>query len=117
MGLPSRNPFGWYLVLFAGLYAGFGVQSPYLPSLLQEHGLTAEAIGTVLAAGAAIRLFAGPTAGRVADLLEAPRLVFAACAAAAAVAAIGYAPARGFWPLLVVTLVQAVALAPLAPLC
>ena len=54
MRLPSHNPFGWYLVLFAGLYAGFGVQSPYLPSLLQEHGLAAEAIGTVLAAGTAI---------------------------------------------------------------
>jgi PPP family 3-phenylpropionic acid transporter len=117
MWLPSHNPFGWYLVLFAGLYAGFGVQSPYLPSLLQEHGLTAEAIGTVLAAGTAVRLFAGPIAGRIADLLDAPRLVFAACAGAAALAAIGYAPATGFWPLLAVTLVQAMALAPLAPLC
>ena len=27
MRLPSRNSFGWYLVLFAGLYAGFGVMS------------------------------------------------------------------------------------------
>jgi MFS transporter, PPP family, 3-phenylpropionic acid transporter len=117
MRLPSHNPFGWYLILFAGLYAGFGVQSPYLPSLLQEHGLAAEAIGTVLAAGTAIRLFAGPTAGRIADLLDAPRLVFAACAGAAAFAAIGYGPANVLWPLLAVTLVQAVALAPLAPLC
>ena len=70
-----------------------------------------------MAAGTAIRLFAGPTAGRIADLLDAPRLVFATCAGAAALAAIGYAPAYGFWPLLAVTLVQAVALAPLAPLC
>ena len=31
-----------YLLLFAALYAGFGVQSPYLPSLLQAHGLYRE---------------------------------------------------------------------------
>jgi len=37
-----------YLLLFAALYAGFGVQSPYLPSLLQAHGLQPEAIGIVL---------------------------------------------------------------------
>src|SRR5437868_2049630 len=45
-----------YFLLFAALYAGFGVQSPYLPRLLQEHGLRAETIGVVLAAGTAIRL-------------------------------------------------------------
>src|SRR5947207_6173796 len=105
-----------YLILFAALYAGFGVQSPYLPRLLQEHGLDPEAIGTVLAAGTAIRLAAGPAAGRLADRLDATRLVFAGCAAAAALAAIAYVPAHGFWPLLIVATVQAAALAPLAPL-
>jgi PPP family 3-phenylpropionic acid transporter len=105
-----------YLVLFAALYAGFGVQSPYLPRLLQEHGLGAEAIGVVLASGTAIRLAAGPVAGRIADRLDAARLVFAGCAAVAALAAFGYLPAAGFWPLLGITLLQASALAPLAPL-
>src|SRR3981189_1582980 len=47
-----------YLLLFAALYAGFGVQSPYLPLLLQAPGLRAEAIGIVLAAGTGIRLSA-----------------------------------------------------------
>ena len=105
-----------YLLLFAALYAGFGVQSPYLPSLLQEHGLRPEAIGIVLAAGTAIRLAAGPTAGWLADRLDAARIVLAGCAAFAAIAALGYLPAAGFWPLLTVTLLQASALAPLAPL-
>ena len=40
-----------YLLLFAALYAGFGVQSPYLPSLLQEHGLRPGG-GAVLVTGA-----------------------------------------------------------------
>jgi len=35
----------------------------------------------------------------------------------AALAALGYLPATGLWPLLMITLLQALALAPLAPLC
>src|SRR5829696_5500071 len=116
MGLAARTLLLAYLALFAVLYAAFGVQSPYLPSLLKEHGLQAEAIGVALASGTAIRLAAGPAAGRLADRLGLPRLVLAGCAAAAAVAALGYLPAHGFWPLLAVSLLQAAALAPLAPL-
>ncbi|HEX6443253.1 MAG TPA: MFS transporter [Stellaceae bacterium] len=116
MAISLRGALFAYLLLFAALYAGFGVQSPYLPRLLQEHGLAAEAIGVVLAAGTAIRLAAGPLAGRIADRLDAARLVFAACAAVAAAAALGYLPAESFWPLLGITLLQAAALAPLAPL-
>ena len=117
MDRPARGALLAYLILFAALYAAFGVQSPYLPRLLQDHGLGAEAIGTVLAAGTAIRLATGLAAGHIADRLDAVRLVFASCAAAAAVVAIFYLPARGFWPLLAVSLAQASALAPLAPLC
>ena len=116
MAISLRGALFAYLLLFAALYAGFGVQSPYLPRLLQEHGLAAEAIGAVLAAGTAIRLAAGPLAGRVADRLDAAGFVFAGCSALAALAALGYLPAEGFWPLLGITLLQASALAPLAPL-
>src|SRR5690348_11790663 len=75
-----------YVALFAALYAGFGVQSPYLPALLKDHGLDAGLIGAVLAAGTAIRLAAGPAAARFADRRAALRPVFAFCAAAAALA-------------------------------
>jgi PPP family 3-phenylpropionic acid transporter len=105
-----------YLILFAALYAGFGVQSPYLPALLGEHGLAPEMIGIVLSGGTAIRLLAGPVAGRLADRPDAARVVFAGCAFGAALAALGYIPAYGFWPLLGIGLLQAAALAPLAPL-
>ena len=117
MDRPSHGALLPYLVLFGALYAAFGVQSPYLPRLLQDHGLGVEAIGTVLAAGTAIRLAAGPAAGYLADRLNIARLVLAGCAAGAALAAMFYLPARGFWPLLAVSLAQASALAPLAPLC
>ena len=43
----------------------FGVQSPYLPSLLDSRSLPPEAIALVLAAGTAIRLVAAPAAGQL----------------------------------------------------
>jgi MFS transporter, PPP family, 3-phenylpropionic acid transporter len=105
-----------FLVLYATLYAAFGVQSPYLPSLLDSRNLPPEAIASVLAAGTAIRLVAGPAAGRLADRLDAPRAVLIVCSAAAALIALGYLPARGLWPLFVIGVIHSAALAPLAPL-
>ncbi|HJU18400.1 MAG TPA: MFS transporter, partial [Stellaceae bacterium] len=56
-----------FLLLYGALYAGFGVQSPYLPALLKDHGLSAGLIGTALSAATAIRILAGPAAARIAD--------------------------------------------------
>ena len=111
-----RSPLARFLALYGALYAAFGVQSPYLPSLLDSHGLPPEAIALVLAAGTAIRLVAGPAAGRLADRRDAPKAVFIACSAAAGLIALGYLPAGGLWPLLIVGVIHSAALAPLAPL-
>jgi PPP family 3-phenylpropionic acid transporter len=105
-----------FLLLFAFLYGAFGVHSPFFPSFLSARGLEPEAIGFVLAAGTAIRLVAAPVAGQIADRLEASRTVLALSIAAAALVALGYLTAWGFWPLLLMGLVSAAALAPLAPL-
>jgi PPP family 3-phenylpropionic acid transporter len=110
------TPFARFLVLFGTLYAAFGVQSPYLPSLLQSRNLLPEAIALVLAAGTAVRLLAGPAAGRLADHLDAPKAIFCVCAAAAALIALGYFPARSLWLLFLVGVLHSAALAPLAPL-
>src|SRR5260370_42495611 len=91
-----------FLALYGALYAAFGVQSPYLPSLLQARGLAPGEIGLVLAAGTAIRLVTGPLAGRLADRRQSPQMVLTVCAASAAALALCYAPAHGLWPLLVV---------------
>jgi PPP family 3-phenylpropionic acid transporter len=104
-----------FLLLFALLYAGFGVSSPFFPSFLGARGLEPEAIGLVLASGTAMRLVAAPLAGRIADRLEASRAVLASSVAAAALISLGYLPASGFWPLFLTSLLSAVALAPLAP--
>ena len=105
-----------FLILYGVLYAGFGVQSPYLPSLLESRNLGPEGIALVLGAGTAIRLIAGPIAGRLADMLDASKAVLAACSAAAALIVLGYLKGIGLLLLFVVSVLQSAALAPLAPL-
>ncbi len=112
----SRLALSRFLILYAALYAGFGVQSPYLPSLLESRDLRPEAIALVLAAGSAVRLVAGPAAGRLADRLDAPKVILSLCSAVAALIALGYLPARGLWLLFAVGVFHSAALAPLAPL-
>ena len=105
-----------FLLLYAALYAGFGVLSPYLPSFLYSRDLRPEAIALVLAAGSAVRLAAGPATGRLADLLDVPKLILSLCSAAAALIVLGYLASRGLWFLLAVGVFHSAALAPLAPL-
>jgi len=112
----SRAALSRFLILYGTLYAGFGVQSPYLPSLLDSRNLRPEAIALVLAVGTAVRLAVGPAAGRLADRLDAPKPILAFCSAAAALIALGYLLAQDLWPLLAVGVFHSAALAPLAPL-
>jgi PPP family 3-phenylpropionic acid transporter len=83
-----------------------------LPSFFESRGISPEEIGIVFAAGTATRLLAAPSAARLADRHNALRLVLAACAAAAAVAALFYLIAGNFQAILLVSLLQAAALAP-----
>jgi PPP family 3-phenylpropionic acid transporter len=112
----SRLALSRYLTLYAALYAGFGVLSPYLPSLLESRDLRPEAIALVLAAGSAVRLAAGPAAGRLADRLDVSKVILSLCSTAAALIALGYLLARGLWLLFAVGVFHSAALAPLAPL-
>ena len=91
----SRPALSRFLILYAALYAGFGVQSPYLPSLLESRDLRPEAIALVLAAGSAVRLVAGPAAGRLADRLDAPKVILSLCSTAAALIALGVSAGAG----------------------
>jgi PPP family 3-phenylpropionic acid transporter len=104
-----------FLALYGGLFAAFGVASPFLPALLVQDGLTPSALGIVLAGGTGIRLLAGPFGGRLADRARRPSLVLAGFTAAAAVIATGYAPARGLPLLFLVSVAHATVLAPITP--
>ncbi len=116
---PDRQTFARFLVFYAALFAAFGVASPFLPGLLQQHGLGAGELGLVLAAGSAVRLVAGPVGGRLADRAtnagRPARIVLVGFTAAAAFVALLYAPARGLVLLMLVSVVHAAALAPLTP--
>jgi PPP family 3-phenylpropionic acid transporter len=105
-----------FALLYGALYLSFGVQSPYFPILLQSRGLGPELIGIVLAANTAMRLVAGPTAGKLADGFDACRTVLTVCALLAAALSSAYVTVSSFWPMLVIATMQAATLAPLAPL-
>ena len=69
----SRSVLYRFLILYGSLYAGFGVQSPYLPILLDNRHLPPETIALALAAGTAMRLMAAQAVARLADRLDAPK--------------------------------------------
>jgi MFS transporter, PPP family, 3-phenylpropionic acid transporter len=104
------------VVLYGLMYAAFGVSSPFLPAFFAARGLTSMQIGTLFAAGTAVRLVSGPLVGRIADRTRALRIALAACAALAVVAALAMLPAHGFAQLLAISLLHAAALTPITTL-
>jgi PPP family 3-phenylpropionic acid transporter len=110
------TPLPRFVVLYFAMYAAYGVASPFLPSFLGSRGLSAEEIGLALGLGTAVRLISAPVAGRIGDLLEALRAVLVVSIALAALVTLGYLGARGFWPILAVSLLHAAALAPMTVL-
>jgi PPP family 3-phenylpropionic acid transporter len=107
---------GKFILLYAAMYAAFGVASPFLPAFLSARGLAPEQLGLLLAAGTAVRLLTAPLAGRVGDLLRALRTVLVFCIALAALVTPGYLAANGFWLLFGVSLLHAASLAPITVL-
>ena len=101
-----------FALLYALMYAAFGVSSPFMPAFFEGRGLAPEQLGILFAAGTAIRLVSGPLGGRLADRTQAPRVVLAACQLLAALVAIGLLSAPSFTPLFLTSLLHAAALAP-----
>ena len=110
------SPLPRFLVLYAALYAAFGVASPFLPAFLESRGLAHEQLGTVLAAGTALRLLASPVAGRIGDLIQGLRRVLVACLALGALATLGYLSVSDFAWILLIYALHAAALAPVSVL-
>jgi MFS transporter, PPP family, 3-phenylpropionic acid transporter len=108
--------FGPFVALYAALFIAFGAFSPFQPALLAQRGLHPEMLSFTLAAGTAVRVLAGPAAGRLADRLAAPRAILCSVTLLAAVAALAYLPLRQPWALLFVAVLQAAALAPVVPI-
>jgi PPP family 3-phenylpropionic acid transporter len=87
--------------------------SPFWPRFFEARGLTADEIGLVFGFGTIVRLIVGPFVGRGADLRRALRLFLGVCAFLSAGAALGLLGVNGFWPLFLIQLCQAAALAPI----
>src|SRR2546422_5204012 len=110
------QPLTRFILLYAAMYAAFGVASPFLPGFISARGLAPEQLGLVLAAGTAVRLLTAPLAGRIGDLIQALRIVLVVCIALAASVTLSYLAAHGFWILLGVSLLHAASLAPITVL-
>ena len=101
-----------FVLLYALMYAAFGVASPFWPRFFETRGMSPEQIGLLLGLGTIVRLIAGPVAARVADRLQKLRHVLAAAAALAACLAFGLPWVGGFWTFLIVRLCHEAALTP-----
>jgi PPP family 3-phenylpropionic acid transporter len=110
------SPAARHALLYAAQFFAFGVILPFLPAVLAARGLDAAEVAVVLATGSAVRLVAGPLAGRLADALAAPRAILALAAGIAALAGAGFLLAAGFVLALVTHLLLSVGLAPVVPL-
>ncbi|MBV9431235.1 MAG: MFS transporter, partial [Hyphomicrobiales bacterium] len=102
--MPTFSVLTRFVLLYAALYAAFGVSSPFLPAFFSSRGLDAEEVGLVLASSTAIRLLAGPLVGRLADRHRLWSRLLAVCAVAAAACALLFLPAQGLLILLPVAL-------------
>jgi MFS transporter, PPP family, 3-phenylpropionic acid transporter len=105
-----------FILLYAAMYAAFGVASPFLPAFLSSRGLLPEQLGLVLGTGTAVRLLSAPLAGRIGDLTHALRVVLVVCIALAASVTLGYLMGHGFWVFLGMSLLHAASLAPITVL-
>jgi len=101
-----------FILLYAFMYAAFGVASPFWPSFFEARGMSPEQIGLLLGLGTVVRLIAGPVAGRIADRLHRLRHVLAAAAVLAGGLALGLPWIGGFGVLLIVRLCHEAALTP-----
>jgi MFS transporter, PPP family, 3-phenylpropionic acid transporter len=105
-----------FVILYTLLYSAFGVISPFLPAYLEDRGLLPQQIALVIGLGTAVRLVCGPLVGRAADRRRAWHGTLSVCAAGAGATALAYLSARGFGPILLVSLTQSALLAPIAPI-
>jgi PPP family 3-phenylpropionic acid transporter len=113
---PGRGPLPRFLLLYVLIYAAYGIEGPFMPALLADRGMSAEMIGLLLAAGTGARLLTAPLAASLGDRLGAPRAVLAASLLLSAVLGCGLLLAEGLAGLLLVSVLVAMALAPVNPL-
>src|SRR5437763_14397589 len=112
LAFPLVPPLAAFLLLYAAMYAAFGLASPFTPALLHERGLNVTSVGLFLGVGTAIRAVSAPLAGRVADGFAALRPTLSICAALAGFATLLLLLPRAPLLILGILFVYSVTLAP-----
>jgi MFS_1 like family len=87
-------------------YAGFGMQSPFVPALLRDRGFQSQDLGFLFAAAMVVRVVAGPMVARTADLVRRHTLLLFARALLAALATISLLLTHNITGLLGIALVH-----------
>ena len=103
-------------LFYAAYFFGTGVQLPFWPVWLAGRGLGPAEIGALLALGQWVRVAANPALGVLADRARDRRRFMVALGASVLAGYLLCLPARGFWALIVPSLVVAAASAALTPL-
>jgi len=114
--MSKTSPLLTFVMTYALLYAGFGMQSPFIPALLTERGFQAWDLGPVLAAAMVIRVLAGPIVAHAADLVHRHTLLLFACALLAGMATISLLLSHNIVALVGIALLHAAMLGPIAPM-
>ena len=112
-----NDSFAWRLGLaYAAFFLIVGWHLPLFPVWLKARGLDPAAIGVVLAAMQAVRVFATPAGTRIADRYGSLQRAIVAAALASVVAIALLGSARGFAFILIAAVTLAAVSAPVLPL-
>jgi len=114
--MSKPTPLLAFVATYALLYAGFGMQSPFIPALLRDRGFQAQDLGLVLSAAMVVRVIAGPIVAHAADLVHRHTISLFACAIIAALATISLLLVSDSAALVGVVLLHAAMLGPIAPI-
>ena len=119
-GLPSKwhlDPFAWRMSgLYAAVFLVAGAKIPFLPVWLDWRGLTLAEISVIMAAPLFARIAVTPAVAFAADRLGDHRRVVVLLSWAALCGLLLLSQAHGFWALLALTLVIAMAWTSIMPL-
>lgn len=102
------NPTGAAIRLgayYAALFMAVGVQLPFWPLWLKDHGLGPAEIGLILAATYLVKSVVNPLIGHLVDRSGERRRPMLWLAIGATIAWSGFSLVEGFWPILILTIV------------
>ncbi len=105
-----------YAAYYGAVFLSLGVYLPFWPVFLKSRGLDATEIGVLFALAAWIKVASTPAIAQIADRTGRAKATLAATAGLSLVAFAGFLAARGFWPILLVTMFTAIWFHALIPL-